>query len=448
VGVLRSLDDIEASRLRRNWTANLGKQGATVLYRLLFDHLVSSDVPVSLVRYSELMANPTAELEKLSSFCKITPSVDQTKAALEFVSPSAPFLSNSAKPVEPKERTEADVQFTILKKVPEPKDDEVTVFGVLKNEIYFLPHFLAHYRALGVGRFLFFDDKSNDGSREYLLSQPDCGLLEGNFEFKQLVDGKPFGTRLKQFVPERFLKDRWVLTADLDEFLILPSKFTSVVDFCRALDADGLNHARGLMLDFFPKKLSDLKDTTLLDSPFDISPYFDRLTVFDWPAGRQLPDRISFQDTIRTRMMLAMRGKRSVPAAWEDGYKPASPNKVPLVKWNSRTKLLSAHRFDMPISDANQVVLAHFKFHPNWKGMLAQAIETETHYNASIEYKMLYEASQTLANHELLGHVTERFRSKEQLVDLGLLFANERPKETAETKSSGSGLEDISAGSR
>ena len=44
-----------------------------------------------------------------------------------------------------------------------------TLLAILKNEIYFLPAFLNHYRRLGVQRFVFLDDRSDDGSFEYLL---------------------------------------------------------------------------------------------------------------------------------------------------------------------------------------------------------------------------------------------------------------------------------------
>ena len=33
-----------------------------------------------------------------------------------------------------------------------------------------LPHFLAHYRGLGVGCFVMVDNLSDDGTREYLLA--------------------------------------------------------------------------------------------------------------------------------------------------------------------------------------------------------------------------------------------------------------------------------------
>ncbi len=39
-----------------------------------------------------------------------------------------------------------------------------TLTGLLHNEMHFLPPFLDHYRKLGVGRFIFVDDRSTDGT--------------------------------------------------------------------------------------------------------------------------------------------------------------------------------------------------------------------------------------------------------------------------------------------
>lgn len=45
--------------------------------------------------------------------------------------------------------------------------------GILHNEMHFLPAFLPHYRKLGVDRFFFIDDRSDDGTLEFLALQDD-----------------------------------------------------------------------------------------------------------------------------------------------------------------------------------------------------------------------------------------------------------------------------------
>jgi hypothetical protein len=85
VGVLRPLEAIEATRVRRNWLPSFGQQGAEVIYRALFDHLVNANTPFHLVRYPELLAAPAAEFARLTAFCGVSPTYAQRQAALAFV---------------------------------------------------------------------------------------------------------------------------------------------------------------------------------------------------------------------------------------------------------------------------------------------------------------------------------------------------------------------------
>ncbi|NIT57750.1 MAG: hypothetical protein GWN00_16425, partial [Aliifodinibius sp.] len=50
----------------------------------------------------------------------------------------------------------------------------IVLVSVVRNEIEILPHFCAHYRAMGVKCFIFVDNCSNDGTREFLLAQDDA----------------------------------------------------------------------------------------------------------------------------------------------------------------------------------------------------------------------------------------------------------------------------------
>lgn len=85
VGVLRPMQAIEATRLRRGWHAGLGQRGAQVLYQGLFAHMVDTATPFHLLRYPDLLSGPDTELDKLMDFCGWTPSAAQRTAALGFV---------------------------------------------------------------------------------------------------------------------------------------------------------------------------------------------------------------------------------------------------------------------------------------------------------------------------------------------------------------------------
>ena len=64
------------------------------------------------------------------------------------------------------------MRIRFLKRAP-PRPG-VFLFCMVYNEEWFLPHFLEHYRALGIRHFVFYDDESTDSTRELLLAQDDC----------------------------------------------------------------------------------------------------------------------------------------------------------------------------------------------------------------------------------------------------------------------------------
>ena len=89
--------------------------------------------------------------------------------------------------------------------------DGLPLCAVVRNEMYFLPAFLAHYRGLGVGHFLMLDDRSDDGTRAFLASQPDVTLIGSGRRYGDRVvpaAGPLAGTEvqheLRLIVPQRF----------------------------------------------------------------------------------------------------------------------------------------------------------------------------------------------------------------------------------------------------
>lgn len=85
VGVLRPYEAIEETRRRRQWPAIFGQAGATRLYSEMFKYLVDAATPYCLVRYADLMADPSGVLTQLASFCRIQVSVSEQQAAIAFV---------------------------------------------------------------------------------------------------------------------------------------------------------------------------------------------------------------------------------------------------------------------------------------------------------------------------------------------------------------------------
>lgn len=96
-----------------------------------------------------------------------------------------------------------------------------TLLAVLRNEMYFLPDFLAHYRGLGVERFVFLNDRSDDGSFAYLCRQPDTVIVESRRTYGDTVEmasGSADRIEVVRILPlwrgmlhDMFALDRWAL---------------------------------------------------------------------------------------------------------------------------------------------------------------------------------------------------------------------------------------------
>ncbi|HSH90004.1 MAG TPA: glycosyltransferase family 2 protein [Ramlibacter sp.] len=311
--------------------------------------------------------------------------------------------------------------FTLLKR---PKDSSgVAAFSVVRNEMYFLPHLLRHYRALGISDFWFLDDRSTDGTREYLLQQADCGVLQADRAFGEMVGDQRFGIVARTLVPQAFLRNRWVLTLDADEFLVLPSQHALIEDLAKALDAAGLRSARALMLDFFPLTLRDIPESDDGRGPFELCRHFDAFSVVDWPSGKHSPAALSRAEGVRPRMLKRLMQLKIPLGDLVTEYGFANMNKVPLNFWSEGTKMVTAHRSTEAPSDQVQLVLAHFKFFPGYRARIADALSTKAYWQQSIEYRFLDIAVRSFANTDLRGPRSRQFTSAGDLEAAGMLFS-------------------------
>jgi hypothetical protein len=320
-----------------------------------------------------------------------------------------------------------EVKFSILKK-PDTGQSGVTAFTIVRNETYFLPHFLQHYRDLGVREFWFLDDRSTDGTREVLLAQPDCGVFEANLAFGDQVAQLRFGEAAKTLVPRALLQGRWVLTVDADEFLLLPQALGSLDALVGALEGAGLKVARAVMLDFFPSTLRALTDALADCNPFALCPYFDAWETLNWPDRTREPKEFSLRDGVRPRMFARLLDTSSELRSLLHSYKFATMYKVPLLFWEADTEMFTPHHSTASPSDRIQLALAHFKFYPGYNARIADALSTKAYWRNSMEYCFLDIAARELLDWTLAGPRSRRFNSPRDVEEAGLLFSHITPK--------------------
>jgi hypothetical protein len=78
-----------------------------------------------------------------------------------------------------------------------------------------LPDFLRHYRSLGIDTFCFIDNGSVDGTRDYLLAQPDCLV----YYTDELYKASGFAADWVNRVIAELRISGWFVLVDADEHL-------------------------------------------------------------------------------------------------------------------------------------------------------------------------------------------------------------------------------------
>ncbi len=141
---------------------------------------------------------------------------------------------------------------TLLKRSFSPEEvsgAEVVVVSVIQNDILRCEVLLSHYRSLGVTHFLIMDQGSTDGTKEFLLEQPDVNLYFNNERYsatkKEAWVGRLIGT---------IGRGHWYLTADSDELVsYIGCEAHPIREAAAWLSARGFSRGKGVLADMYPK---------------------------------------------------------------------------------------------------------------------------------------------------------------------------------------------------
>jgi len=87
IHVMRPLEQIEQTRLRRGWPANYGAAGAEIIYQRLDEAWELAACPAIKVEYAALVASPLAHARRIARLVGLTPSMAQMQQAVSFVKP-------------------------------------------------------------------------------------------------------------------------------------------------------------------------------------------------------------------------------------------------------------------------------------------------------------------------------------------------------------------------
>lgn len=294
------------------------------------------------------------------------------------------------------------------------------------NEGNLVGPFLEHYRNFGDITFIVVDDRSSDGSTEYLAAQPDVTVLAPK-------DGSTYAKHKREWrgqVLDQVADGRWILAPDVDEHLVWhghPDRsFGSLIN---GLDAEGADALYAIMVDMYA-------DNPLGEHIYMGGPLLQSFPMFDDPhrdptgtwmergAGRFLKNwptpELSVVGGMRQRL-IASQSTQRMPVRHlgrrlfgrlrdhqgraskigrlltkHPGTLPAYLlTKVPLVKWKRGFRFYGgAHSLNAAVTvSSERAALLHFPVTRGAEG-LQDIISRGQHAANSGHYKALLEVAQ------------------------------------------------------
>ena len=289
----------------------------------------------------------------------------------------------------------------------------IVLLSTVRNELVRLPYFMRYYRDLGVEHFLFVDNASDDGTRDYLAEQPDVSIWSTNASYKAAHFGVDWLTHLQR----RYCHGHWCLTVDVDEFLVYPFCETrplrALTDW---LDASAVRSFSAMLLDMYPKGPVQARPYREGQNPFEIAQWFDS---GNYTIHRNHQNgNLWIQGGPRARMFF-----RDAP------YSAPALNKIPLVNWDrSYAYVSSTHMllprglnlvFDEWGGEKPSGCLLHAKFLDTFAVKAAEEMTRGQHYADSQEY-IAYQTA--LADQpDMWCKTSEKYINWRQLEILGLM---------------------------
>ncbi|SNS56619.1 glycosyltransferase family 2 protein [Antarctobacter heliothermus] len=319
----------------------------------------------------------------------------------------------------------------------------LTLFSTMKNEMGFLPAWLAHHRAIGFEQFLIWDDSSDDGSFEYLSAQADVVVMHSDLSFGALLryrdpDGvereERAGTYFKIALPHLFFDGVFVGYVDADEFLILPPGVVSIGEVVARLADEGAPSAVASVVEFFPASASGLEGA-LPQGFADLMaayPYFQCERLVDLQVGAQ-PALMGKSKTARlfnafdVKPKVIRRGWQRVWMSSKDKkaqeFQKSPRHKTPLVRRDAQSRLTGSHYGNLPPSSEVLLTVAHFVFTAQFADKIARATEWGAHANAAAKYRYYAELLDKMrgVEHGFLDENSVAYEGAQQLIDCGLM---------------------------
>lgn len=242
-----------------------------------------------------------------------------------------------------------------------------------RNERKIVPHFLEHYRRLGINFFLIVDNLSDDGTREYLLAQDDVAVFSATSSYS----ASHYGVVWQRMILDNFCIGKWVVVADADEFLVIEGdEGFSIKDQTDDLTCKGFDAAVVAMVDMYPEGELEFADFSA-GSPHDLAPMFDRFPVSYWPFNRgPFGNFASFVSNFRHRIL-----PNSAPHMF-------TSQKVALFRYSPLMSFSEGFHFGAGCRQSpDPLAFLHFKYSSDFVFRAEEEVRRAEHFGSAVEYR-------------------------------------------------------------
>ena len=297
--------------------------------------------------------------------------------------------------------------------------DELIVLCLVRDGLPWVDAFVEHYSSLGVKHMIFLDNGSTDGTVEALKRYDDATVLRTEAPFKT------HDASMRPYLVERFGRNRWTLTVDVDEFFDYPySDVVPLGSLLGYLNSKSYTAVTAQMLDMFSEnRLSERtheRDETWRREHrfYDISGLKRR---------RMREDSEIFQSNVFDTDEVAERFRGGIRETLFD-FTPLL-TKYPLLFSDGTMEYRGDHgAFNARVSDFTSVLL-HYKFYAfslqdYWHTSIKQKGEKEDPNRRRV-YKQYMDVLEGGPSLQTKWETVNELSSVNDLLDNGFLVASE-----------------------
>jgi len=248
----------------------------------------------------------------------------------------------------------------------------VQILCLVRNGEFYCKHFIEYHRNLGIEKFIFLDNGSNDNTLSILEKYPEVEILQCTLPYKK------YWHSFKEFLLYEYGFEKWSLLIDIDEFFDYPlSQYLDIQALIRYLDDENYNSVITQMVDLYPKK--DIKAIRLNDDFLSEHKYFQIGTEKTIETDKLT----SYTNTISNYSINFKLG------GWRDKVFDVGEvllTKMAFIKYDKKLQYKHDHFVhDALVADIS-CCLRHYKFSSNFIEYTRESVKRKNHFNDSAEY--------------------------------------------------------------